>query len=291
MEGGQMNLTLYTVCNGKESEKVVRQVSQPELIKNLQCYVYADKKANCSWLPASPALDLKFYYLLSSWDSSRSVDECFSYKDTDGIRTGCHLDVSFQDNIFIIFNGTLNNTPAWNTFSRRLNDDVRPPPLIWTVTKSDGKLNISWTPLNIHGLHWKYIINYHECDELKTKTTDGPVTSAVVDVVPHCPYRICVKAKSDGGETPCDKEKLFDADADPAAWVYAAIIIPLLFACLAVLIIVCCRKNKEVIFPKIPEPRNLLSDISDNNNKITVRNLYIPAEEEENCKITLVHEP
>lgn len=88
-----------------------------------------------------------------------------------------------------------------------------------------------------------------------------------------------------------------DADTDPNASIYAAIIIPLMFAGLAALTFVCCRKyvksaplylaptvvpsfasdiylslyrNKENIFPKVPQPRDLLSDVSDNNNKVTV---------------------
>lgn len=28
-----------------------------------------------------------------------------------------------------------------------------------------------------------------------------------------------------------------------------------------------CR-NKDIIFPRVPEPRDFLSDISDNNNKV-----------------------
>ncbi|KAA8582426.1 hypothetical protein FQN60_006483 [Etheostoma spectabile] len=81
------------------------------------------------------------------------------------------------------------------------------------------------------------------------------------------------------------------AETDPNAWLYAAAIVPLMFAGLAVLGFVCFRKHKEHIFPKVPEPRDLVSDIFDNNNKSTVCNLYIPAEEEDNCKITLVEEP
>lgn len=30
------------------------------------------------------------------------------------------------------------------------------------------------------------------------------------------------------------------------------------------------RRNKDVIFPEVPEPRDLISDISDNNNKVNV---------------------
>lgn len=93
---------------------------------------------------------------------------------------------------------------------------------------------------------------------------------------------------------------LADADTDPYAFVYAAIIIPLMCAGLAALTFVCYRKyvtsfcidfschlvciwyltlalyrNKDNILPKIPKPRDLLSDISDNNNKVTVFFLFL----------------
>lgn len=107
----------------------------------------------------------------------------------------------------------------------------------------------------------------------------------------------------------CDRCFLLpDADAEPNAVVFAAIIIPLVFASLAILTFVCCRKyvhsspsfflkiiclfpigcgvlfilfysnfvelslfrNKDHIFPKVPQPRDFLSDIYDNNNKVTL---------------------
>ncbi|XP_034413096.1 interleukin-13 receptor subunit alpha-1 isoform X5 [Cyclopterus lumpus] len=87
------------------------------------------------------------------------------------------------------------------------------------------------------------------------------------------------------------KKDTSNDDSDPSAWLYAAIIIPVMFAGLAALVLVCCRKNKEYMFPKVPEPRDLLSNISDNNNKSADHTLCVPAEEDDNCRISLVVDP
>ncbi|GLD72527.1 uncharacterized protein AKAME5_002385200 [Lates japonicus] len=137
----------------------------------------------------------------------------------------------------------------------------------------------------------RHKLNYTACNGHVEKD-EHSLTSMQLDVIPHCKYCMTIKAKyRDLGSTALSDEKCFDAETDPIALVYAAIIIPLIFAGLATLTFVCCKRNKEHIFPKVPQPRDLLSDISDNNNKSTVYNLYIPAEEEENCKITLVMDP
>ncbi|XP_022608026.1 uncharacterized protein LOC111226971 [Seriola dumerili] len=298
MEGGFLQLSVQTVCNGKENERAFFNVSYPEMVKNLQCYVRSSKQTDCSWEAAIPTPDLSFFYRLVDEDFTVSVGdkslpplrECPSYSSTEGVRTGCKLQAKVTQNIHIFFNGTVNNTVYRNTFTKDLWDDVRPPPLNWTVIKHRDKFIISWIPPDTGNLTWKFLINYTECVNTTTKTIERK-TSAHLNLVAHCQYRIRIRAVRGRSSTPWSDEKYFDADTDPKAMVYLAIIIPLMFAALAILIFVCCRKNKEHIFPKVPQPRDFLSDISDNNNKSTVCDLYIPAKEEENCNITLVMDP
>ncbi|XP_070786347.1 uncharacterized protein [Enoplosus armatus] len=269
-----------------------------ELVRDLQCYITSSKHSRCSWLPASHVPDFGFFYRLSNEDGSKSIHdnslpllrECPRYIDTGGVRTGCDLQANFTQAIHVLFNGTLNNTLVRNTFKKWVKDDVRPPPLNWTVTKTGEKFIITWIPPDFVDLsHWTFVIDYTECKTPKVKTVEDE-TSLHLDLVPHCQYCMAIRAKETRGkgETRESNTTCFDADTDPNALVYVAVIIPLMFAGLAALAFVCCRKNKENIFPKVPEPRDLLSDISNNNNKITVRNLYVPAEEEDSCKITLV---
>uniref|UniRef100_A0A8D0A522 Interleukin-13 receptor subunit alpha-1-like n=1 Tax=Sander lucioperca TaxID=283035 RepID=A0A8D0A522_SANLU len=199
--------------------------------------------------------------------------ECLKYRYTDGVRTGCDLEANIDQSILILLNGTYNNSLARNTFKKWPSNNMRPPPLNWTVTETvDQFLNVSWTPPDIP-VQWTYIINYTECDERKT------VTSKHCSCIGHSETTIMLLTFVHAA-----------AETGPDAWLFAAIIVPVMFAGLAVLLCVCFRKNKEHIFPKVPEPRDLISDIFDNNNKSTVCNLYMPAEEEDNCKITLVEE-
>ncbi|XP_029310276.1 interleukin-13 receptor subunit alpha-1 [Cottoperca gobio] len=290
MEGGFLNLTVNRDCNGTSSEKVIIQTNYTELVSDLQCFIHSDRQTRCSWRPASNASDLKFFYLLISRAGVSSIQECSSYRYTDGIRMDCDLEADVRQLIHILFNGTVNNTRTRNTFEKKPSQDVRPPALKWNVIKKGDRFNISWTPPNIR-VPWTYNITYIECNETKYKEAEDGKTSTVLDLVPQCPYRINIRAENKYGNSPWSNEMSFDADTDPEVWLYAAIVIPLMFAGLAVLTFMCCKKNKKYIFPKVPEPLDLLSDISDNNNKSFVHNMYVPAEEEENFKITLVTDP
>ncbi|XP_032400103.1 uncharacterized protein LOC116707443 [Etheostoma spectabile] len=296
MQGGYLQFTVKTVCGDKHSTEVGMEIDYTELVKNLECYIHSAKQTHCSWLPGSHAPDLKFYYrfwkddFTVSPNDKTTVDlrECSLY--AEGVRTACDLEASISQTIEILINGTHNNSFARNTFQKKLRNHVRPPALKWTVNKSKNKFLINWTPPDIQ-VEWTYIVNYTECVQTKNESFGHRETSTVLNLVPHCQYSFAIKATSTGGGTPWSDVKNFAAETDPNAWLYAAAIVPLMFAGLAVLGFVCFRKHKEHIFPKVPEPRDLVSDIFDNNNKSTVCNLYIPAEEEDNCKITLVEEP
>ncbi|XP_068444125.1 interleukin-13 receptor subunit alpha-1 [Clinocottus analis] len=292
MDGGFLNVTVRTVCGGDSSKPAWLSVDHPELVRNLQCYIHAATQTHCSWQAASPAQDLRFFYWLLNNDGSQSIYETFALQECSaysGGGSGCDLQADVHQTVHILFNATVNGTPATNTFKRDTADDVRPPPLHWTVTKIREKFHISWTPPEIKR-PWKYTINYTECGEPKIITIDRE-TSTELNVIPRCAYRIAIKASSYKGETPYGDAKHFDADTDPNAWLYAAAIVPVMLAGLAALVLVCWRKNKEYIFPKVPEPRDFLSDISNNNNKDRDHSLYVPAEEGDNCKITLVEDP
>ncbi|XP_076580649.1 interleukin-13 receptor subunit alpha-1 isoform X1 [Chaetodon auriga] len=295
MEGGSLHLSVNTICHGRPSEPVVINITDPVLVRDLQCSIHSSKLTRCSWEPASDTPDLRFFYKLVNEhlnggpDSSTPLQACPSYSYSDGVRTGCDLQASITHDISIVFNGTRNNKLVRNTFKKELKG--KPLALNWKVTKTADKFLIKWSPPDIADLsEWKFFINYTECNEMKVKTAERVASTELV-LVPRCQYRMKIKAElittKESGQW--SDEEYFDAD--PNVMVYVAVIIPLIFAGLAALTLVCCRMNKDTIFPKVPEPRDLLSSIADNNNKSTVRNLYIPVEEEDNCKITVVIEP
>ncbi|XP_056298977.1 uncharacterized protein LOC130211959 isoform X2 [Pseudoliparis swirei] len=289
MEGGSLNITVGTVC-GRRSELARVSVVHAELVTELQCYIYSATHTHCSWQPASRAPDLRFFYRLLNNNFSESGPQDVDIREcswSGGVRPGCDLEADTSHTLHILFNGTVNHTAASNTFKRDPSHDVRPPPLNWTVTKTRDKFLIRWTRPEIER-RWKFEINYTECRETKSIAVDGG-TSMELDRVPRCPYSMAVRAFMEDGKTPFSDQLYFDADPNP--WPYAAIVLPVTLAGLVVLVLVCCRKNKEYMFPKVPEPRDFLRDIPDNNNKSADHHLYFPAEEDEGCRITLVVDP
>ncbi|XP_049923041.1 uncharacterized protein LOC126404091 [Epinephelus moara] len=307
MEGGSLQLRVEATCTGSRTYKATINRTYPDLVKDLECYLYAENKTRCSWNPVSPHVpDFKFFYRLIKEDftvpadqkPSFDIEECPLYHFNEGVKTGCDLDAGIQNDIHISFSGTLNNMLARNTFKIQLIDNVRHPALKWTVTKTGNKFNMRWAPPAIRGPDWMFELKYTKCNETQTLEIKEE-TSFELLADPNCPYSMAIRAvaktyreNSDNRrKIPWSEVKHFGADTVPNGWLYAAIIIPVMFGVLAVLMFVCFKKNKENIFPKVPEPRDLLTDISDNNNKYNVRNLYIQAEEEETCKITLLVDP
>lgn len=75
--------------------------------------------------------------LVNDWDDSSNDDNCSSntqecslYISTNGVKTGCHLNLEgikeserLAHAVHILFNGTVENTYARNTFRRNLIDD------------------------------------------------------------------------------------------------------------------------------------------------------------------------
>nr|XP_046237267.1 interleukin-13 receptor subunit alpha-1 isoform X2 [Scatophagus argus] len=298
MDGRFLSFSITTVCGDTRSQPAAFTFNYTELVRDLQCHIYSSKKTYCSWTLARPIEDLGFFYELVNEDGSTDIDDdsssllqaCPSYTYTNGARTGCALQAKMTQDIHISFNGTWANQTVRNTFKIALKTNVRLPPLNWTVTKNRDKFLIRWDPPDIVDLSlWKFRINYTECNDMKFKDIYEQ-TSTDLPVVPHCPYRIAIKAQTRKLETPWS-EKYFDAEPNDYYYLMVAIAVPLMFAVLTTMMFILWRRNQDYIFPKIPEPRNFLIDIPDNNNKSTVGKLYVPAEEEDNCKITLVKDP
>ncbi|XP_030578486.1 uncharacterized protein LOC115775118 [Archocentrus centrarchus] len=297
MEGGVLNVSISSKCNNSESKPLVISETNPDLVMDFHCYVHSPTQTNCSWSPTSVTPDLHMFYRYvvegeGEGSDQLEIKECSSYIYTDGMKTGCFLPVTSKHSINILFNATLNNKTVRNTFCRDLIKFVRPPPLTWRVEKIGDGFNISWDAPEVLDLdQWTFIINYTRCNEDKI-IIKRAVTSLQLSRASHCKYSMAIKAESgENGETPWSDKKYFDADAGSYVLVCLAVIIPLVIATLTVLTVMCYQKNKANIFPKVPEPRDLLSDICENNNKITLCNFKVPPMEEDSCKIALVIDP
>ncbi|CAB1432603.1 unnamed protein product [Pleuronectes platessa] len=288
-----------------KDEAIQLTLSFPEMVRNVKGYWYSEENASVFWETAVPRTDVGFFYRLIKQDGSVSkrdprppLRECSSYSFTEGVRTGCELQVHLKESIRILFNGTENKKLFRKTVQITPLSDftVKLPPLEWTVEKTGNKFNISWITPRTRDQLKEFVLNYTECETSMPQTITKDKTSTELTVVPHCPYRMTMQAVYGNKEiniwTPGSEKKYFDAETDPNALLYAVVLIPLMFAGLTALTFVCCRKHigkKNRIFLKVPQPRDFLTDISD-NNKSTACNLFYPAEEEK-CRISLVLEP
>ncbi|KAM4611424.1 uncharacterized protein ACJ7VT_012112 [Polymixia lowei] len=306
MEGGVLDISLQTECGNEESESVLRNITYSELVKDLECSQYSTTLTNCSWKPVPHVPDLQLFYRSENRDGTtvggrgkcselNDIKECSLYQHRDGLRTGCQLQGSLlRHAIYFLFNGTVNNVFALNTFKRCPIDNVRPPPLKWTVTKDGDHLNVSWFPPDVSDLTWTYEVNYTQCDERKNKLVKS-ATSILLIYDSNCKYDIAVKGvleDNEKGETPWGQVKSYGEDRNPYRSIYAAaVLIPVMFAAFAALAFVCFRKHKEKFFPKVPKPPDVLKDMLNNNKTMnSTGDLYIPAQEED-CNISLVIEP
>ncbi|XP_037116275.1 uncharacterized protein LOC119128168 isoform X2 [Syngnathus acus] len=263
MEGGSLFFSVQTTCI---------------LLGTFRTHYYYSSSPTQSWL-ANEVEDVA--------SGVMSLSECPHYTLTNGMRTGCCLQSKAQESILMLFNATLNGGLVKNTFQEKP-VRVTPHPLNWSVSKVPGYFNVSWTPPDVLGLpQWKFVINYTECDKEKTQMVQG-VTWLLLGRVSHCQYRMTLRACSPRGDSEWSEIKYFEADHDADAILYAAIvIIPLLCAGLASLACVCFRRNREVMFGNVPQPRDFLSDIH-NNKSDRLFSLNFLEKEEEECQISVV---
>ncbi|XP_021171549.2 interleukin-13 receptor subunit alpha-1 [Fundulus heteroclitus] len=166
MDGGFLGYSLKTVCGSNESKPAVLNINDPELVKDVDCYVINSTQGHCSWSPVYDATDLRFFYQLQTHDSddpATELRECSSYSTTGGVRSGCDLPATPQTFIGMVFKATLNNTLVRNTFKED-NFKLKPPPLKWEVKKSKDKFNITWSPPDMRFDSWTFRLNYTSCD-------------------------------------------------------------------------------------------------------------------------------
>uniref|UniRef100_A0A667YG38 Uncharacterized LOC115376118 n=2 Tax=Myripristis murdjan TaxID=586833 RepID=A0A667YG38_9TELE len=276
------------------SEPAGLNITYPDLVKDVQCVIRATSLTNCSWQPATPVPHLQFYYGLMKQGGQRcevnyELKMCPKY-----VETGCH--VPNDDNtvdMYLLFNGTINGTVVKNVFTISMINNVKPPALKWKANKTEGEFKITWDPVDIKSIrHWCYNLSYTECGEEKKKETNGD--SITLKVVPKCRYTMTMKAVKgeceDKGTAESEEsdEEIFEAEMNPA--LFAIILIPVMFSILAVVALVCFRKHKPKLFPKIPKiPPNFMDYILYNNNDGST-NPSVLSKKEEECDIALVIE-
>ncbi|XP_072315390.1 uncharacterized protein [Eucyclogobius newberryi] len=284
LNGGFLNMSIQTVCNGTMSDPVFVTLNDPDL--QLWCIILSSNLTRCYWKPPSSA-DIRFFYNSDGDDNNVSVplQECPLY--TNNIRTGCDLPVDPEEPLNVLLNGTANNRTIRNIHHFEFLK-LKLAPLNWTVKESKKEFHISWTPPEFPNYRWKYYINYTACSYTKDlEIVTG--LSAVLPRSPECSYDISMRAVVEyNGGTEWTRNKHYDAISGRDYILFAVILIPLLMAVLVILSLVWCMKNRENIFPKVPQPNpELFNDILNNNNKISISNFYMTKVEEE-CHLTVM---
>uniref|UniRef100_A0A4W5JBP9 Interleukin 13 receptor, alpha 1 n=1 Tax=Hucho hucho TaxID=62062 RepID=A0A4W5JBP9_9TELE len=296
---GGVHFFIQTQCNRtRMSQTVVHTIPAPtELVKNFKCFLYSTKAMNCSWLLANQVPEDFQLYHGPRLENMTKVSECSEYLYNDNQRTGCHLRGDFDKRIFFQVNGTLNGSSVRNTFEVNPNVNVQPLPLELKITEEGRKLNISWISPDIKHPHcWKYIINYTRCKTAESKLLEDK-TWIMVNYDPYCQYRVRIKpifSHSCGmGEGDWTEEEIYGKDGNRDWNLHvAAIFISVMAVIVAIVVCFCIRKHRDKILPKVPKPTNLIRNMLNNNNEMSINeNLYIPAQEEVDCKITLVQDP
>ncbi|KAK7910135.1 hypothetical protein WMY93_014819 [Mugilogobius chulae] len=287
MNGGFVNISIQTVCDGTKSDPVIVTVDDPDL--HLSCLILSSSLTRCSWKPPSSAVDIRFFYNLEDPNSDDSIptpplQECPLY--TNG--TTCDLQMKPTQELKVLLNGTANTRTIRNIYQFS-SLQLRLRPLNWTIRESKEQFHISWTAPEFD-LDWKYIIKYIVCNEtLKKEVPSG--LSAELDRMPDCSYQISVRAVTVNGVTEWTTFRRFDAVPSSNFMPLAVVLIPLSMALLVILFLMWCMKNKRKMFPKVPQPNpELFKDILNNNNKVYIPDFYSPSMEEE-CHVTLVVDP
>ncbi|KAM8881558.1 uncharacterized protein ACB058_001715 [Synchiropus picturatus] len=198
------------------------------------------------------------------------------------MKIGCSLPPVVQY-LRILLNSTGEEGAIRNTFLLPLLP-VSLPRLKMTIIEHKNELIINWTaPEALNLIYWTFNINYTECNQVKTKHVKNTLSSKIIRVS-DCRYLLSIRAESDRGNSQWSMPEHIAALSDFNPSVYF-VVIPIALSALMVVALVCCSKYQDIIFPKVPEPKNLLVN---NGNKVC--NLLTPAEEEQSCDVIIIQD-
>lgn len=302
MNGGVLNLSLSATCEQRESDVVFPSLVYSELVEDFDCVLRSNHSFLCTWRPVEHVADLRLYYRLEdnraddySYSTAKcpaaAVVECPAYQSgAGGTQTGCALQGNFLHHVvYFLFNGTVHDTLAKNTFEKSPSEKMQPSALNWTAVRKDGGLFVSWTPVGLAKANsWQYVLNYTECGAPKSKIVEHYISSIDL-VLGHCEYRISMKAvRKDGhGETLPGPVQVY-AGNQKLLFPLVCVIVLVTVTAIVVVALVCFRRHKDKFLPKVPEPQDLLQDMFLKNSASRSVVLYVPAQEEEPQNVSVV---
>ncbi|KAL6490509.1 hypothetical protein MHYP_G00008540 [Metynnis hypsauchen] len=279
-------------CGNKTSSKsLLKGFSRPPgIVKNFTCVYYSHMKMNCTWSVISDAPDLQLFYRPHN---ESSLKPCVSYIGKGHMRTGCHLygKEFVNDAFFFLVNGTYRGLPVRSCFSREIRNFVKVSPPKLNISLVGKYLHIQSSPPDFKSSCWVYSFGFKKCNEEEKFEKQQWEFSLEYNEACHytvrvqASYQYCGKGGSDWSEP-----VHYGENRDPVGLLKMTLVIsPIIVACCLVVALVLCRRHKDYLFPKIPEPSLLVKDMLNNSKDkgLNVVNLYIPYEDVVEKKISL----
>ncbi|XP_036453320.1 interleukin-13 receptor subunit alpha-1 [Colossoma macropomum] len=279
-------------CGNKTSSKSLLQgLSRPPgLVKNFTCLYYSHMKMNCTWI--SNTTDLQLFYRPHS---ESSLKPCVSYIGKGHMRTGCHLyGKEFVNDTFVfLVNGTHGGFPVQSNFNREIRNFVKVPPPKLSISLVGKDLHVRASPPDFKSSCWKYQFNFKKCNEDEKSITGNQQWEFSLEYNEACHYTVRVQAIyqycGEGGSD-WSAPVHYGENRDPVGPLkMTSIVTPIIVACCLIVALVLCRRHKDYLFPKIPEPSLLVKDMLNNSKDkgLNVGKLYIPYEDVVEKKISL----
>ncbi|XP_017574330.1 interleukin-13 receptor subunit alpha-1-like isoform X2 [Pygocentrus nattereri] len=281
-------------CGNKTSSKsLLKGLSRPPgLVKNFTCVYYSHMKMNCTWSIISNASDLQLFY---GPHNESSLKPCVSYIGKGHMRTGCHLygKEFVNDTLFFLVNGTYGGLPRRSYFSKEIRNFVKVPPPKLNISLVGKHLHIQSSPPYFKSSCWIYQFYLKKCNTEEKITFENKQWEFDLEYNEDCLYTVQVQARyqycGEGGSD-WSKPVYYGENRDPVGLLKMILVItPIIVTCCLIVALVLCRRHKDYLFPKIPEPSLLVKDMLNNSKDkgLNIGNLYIPYEDVVEKKLSL----
>ncbi|XP_056317127.1 interleukin-13 receptor subunit alpha-1 isoform X1 [Danio aesculapii] len=295
-------------CGDRRSPpKIITIPAPPVLLVTDRDFAYSHDQLKCTWRPAVDVKDLGFYYWYKREPPLESLIRCIP--DETMKMGGCvihntHLkDINVFGHMFYLFNGTYNGTVVNNTFKdENVKQYVRLKKPQLTVQRVGDSLMFQTNASDLDEFEkgcYKYNYTYSECGKESRNFTEL-INKSTHQYDPYCKYRARVQIHFSNdcgrGFSELSDEVYYGENSNPnTPALLALIIIPLMVSCCLIVSLVLLRRNKDILFPKVPDPSLFFKEMLNSNVNVPVElpansldnKLYVPAEEILEYRISL----
>ncbi|NP_001104307.1 interleukin-13 receptor subunit alpha-1 precursor [Danio rerio] len=267
--------TNFDNCGDKRSPpQIITIPPPPVLLVKDRDFAYSHNKLMCTWRPAVDVKDLGFYY----WDSSlESLMRCIP--DDTMKMGGCVIhnkrlkEINVFSQMFYLFNGTYNGTVVNNTFrdeSAMQYVRLKKPQL--TVQRVGDSLMFQTNASDLDEFEescYKYNYTYNECGKESRNFTEH-ISKSTKQFDQYCKYKARVQihfsSNCGRGFSELSDEVEYGENSNPSTpALLALIIIPLMVSCCLIVSLVLLRRNKDILFPKVPGPSLFFKEMLNNS--------------------------